>query len=152
MRYYAYTQDEYLQTLTKFIEADVPLSVATIDMDWHWSKTVADKFKLEEQGKTTKFYTNNEIFKRSGWTGYSWNTDLFPDYKALLKEIDSMNLKTTLNLHPADGVRFWEDQYVEMAKRVGIDPKTQQAVPFDITDDNFLNAYFDILHKPYEPF
>lgn len=149
-RYYAYTQEEYLQTLTKFIEADVPLSVATIDMDWHWSKTVADKFKLEEQGKTSKFYTNKEIFKSLGWTGYSWNTDLFPDYKALLKEIDSMNLKTTLNLHPADGVRFWEDQYIEMAKRVGIDPETQQAVPFDITDENFLNAYFDLLHKPYE--
>ena len=149
-RYWAYTQEEYLQTLTKFAEDDVPLSIATIDMDWHWSKTVADKFRLIEQGKTTKFYTNKEIFKSLGWTGYSWNTDLFPDYKALLKEIDSMNLKTTLNLHPADGIRFWDTQYEEIAKRVGIDPTTQQAVPFDITDDNFLNAYFEVLHKPYE--
>ena len=35
-RYRAYTQDEYKQLMIAFKEHDVPLSVATIDMDWHW--------------------------------------------------------------------------------------------------------------------
>ena len=36
-RYYAYTDKEYLRLLNKFEEQEVPLSVATIDMDWHYS-------------------------------------------------------------------------------------------------------------------
>src|SRR5699024_7488364 len=85
-----------------------------------------------------------------GLTGYSWNTDLFPDYRAFLQYLKSKNLHITLNLHPADGVRFFEDAYPEMAKAMGIDPKTKQDIPFSCKDPKFWNAYFDVLHKPYE--
>lgn len=37
-----------------------------------------------------------------------------------------------------------------MAKACGIDPATKHKVEFDITDERFINAYFEILHKPYE--
>ena len=140
-RYRAYTQEEYLSVIDKFADKKVPLSVATIDMDWHWVKV--DK-KFGEKFPTKRPWLG------SGWTGYSWNTDLFPDYKEFLDTLHKDNLRVTLNLHPADGVRWFEDSYEDMAKAVGIDPKTKQTVKFDLSDDNFINAYFDILHHGYE--
>ncbi len=145
-RYYAYTDKEYLHLLDKFDDANVPLTVATIDMDWHYAGDLTRYFDFPE-GNEEDY---NTWLKTSGWTGYSWNKELFPDYKAFLKKIEEKNLKITLNLHPASGVRFFEDQYEEMATAMGIDPTTKMYVPFNITDDNFINNYFKILHKPYE--
>ena len=67
-----------------------------------------------------------------------------------MQKIKEKNLKITLNLHPADGIRFWEQQYADMATAVGIDPTEGKYVPFDIANEDFVNAYFKILHKPYE--
>ena len=144
-RYHAYTEKEYLHILDKLADRNVPLTVATIDMDWHWSTTLDERKGITESGKNDDFHGGAK-----GWTGYSWNTDLFPNYKAFLKKIQDRDLKITLNLHPAVGVRYFEDMYEEMAKAVGIDPKTEEKVAFDFTSDDFINAYFKILHKPYE--
>ncbi len=144
-RYHAYTDRSYLKLLNGFEEREVPLTVATIDMDWHHSGHLDEKFGISEKGRNTERYGGEW-----GWTGYSWNKELFPDYRAFLQKIKEKNLKITLNLHPADGVRWWEDSYADMAKAMGIDPETAEQVKFDITDPTFVNAYFDILHKPYE--
>lgn len=148
-RYKAYTQEEYLSLMDEFIDRKIPITVATVDMDWHW---VDVKKRFGKSG--SKFVLNpfkaDNIFQGDGWTGYSWNTELFPDYKTFLKELQDKNFKVTLNLHPAQGVRFFDDMYEEMAKAMGIDPATKQRVNFDITDPQFIDAYFNILHKPYE--
>ena len=133
-RYHAYTQKEYLDLMARFRAEGIPITVATVDMDWHWVKNIDEKFGT----------------KYGGWTGYSWNTDLFPDYRAFLHKLKEDNLHITLNLHPADGVHSYEDMYEDMAKALGIDPKTKQKIEFKCGDDTFWNAYFDILHKPYE--
>ncbi len=139
-RYKAYTQKEYMDLMYEFKNRKIPLTVATVDMDWHW-------VDLKKQfGK--KYKSSNIIF--SGWTGYSWNTELFPNYKGFLSDLQNMGLKVTLNLHPADGVRCIEDMYEDMAKAMDIDPKSEKTVEFDLTDKKFINAYFDILHHPYE--
>lgn len=148
-RYHAYTQEEYLRILNKFQEREIPLTVATIDMDWHWSGDVDEQKKITESGKNGKEYVGDRSWA-VGWTGYSWNTELFPDYKELLGQIKKRGLTITLNLHPADGVRFWEDQYVEMANAMGVDPESGHMVAFDIANPKFINQYFKILHKPYE--
>lgn len=144
-RYYVYTDKEYLRLLTSFEEDKVPLTVATIDMDWHYSTAMEEDLHITEQGRNTPFYGGN-----SGWTGYTWNKRLFPDYKAFLKKIKEKNLKITLNLHPADGFRWFEDCYEEMAKALGRDPKTGEWIKFDIASTDFINAYFSVVHKPYE--
>ncbi len=144
-RYHAYTDQEYLRLLNGFEEREVPLTVATIDMDWHHSGWLDEKFGIKEKDRDTDYYGG-----QWGWTGYSWNRALFPDYKAFLKKIQEKNLKITLNLHPADGIRWWEDMYPQMAEAMGIDPESAERVRFDITDPKFINAYFDIVHKPYE--
>lgn len=143
-RYRQYTQQEYIDLMEKFEKEKLPITVATVDMDWHWTD-LNSKF-----GTSYPRRTDVENTVTGGWTGYSWNTDLFPDYKAFLKYLKSKNLHITLNLHPADGVRFFENQYDDMAKAMGIDPKTKEDIKFQVGNDNFWNNYFDILHKPYE--
>lgn len=144
-RYYAYTEKQYLDLLERFSERDIPLTVATVDMDWHWSTTLDEKKKITESGKNDEKHGGAD-----GWTGYSWNTDLFPDYRAFLAKIKAKNLRVTLNLHPALGVRWFEDMYEKMCREVGADPETEERIKFDMSDEKFINAYFKVLHKPYE--
>ncbi|WP_024866900.1 glycoside hydrolase family 31 protein [Butyrivibrio sp. FCS014] len=129
-RYYRYTEESYKEVVDKFEELQIPLSVAVIDMDWHLTE-VDPKYG-------------------SGWTGYTWNSELFPDYKRFLKMLHERKLATTLNLHPADGIRGFECMYSKMAKSVGIDPETEEPVEFDLADPVFRKAYFDVVMNPYE--
>ncbi len=138
-RYYAYTQQEYTDLMERFKAEDIPFSVAVIDMDWHTTK-VPEEIAALDQNKAMV----------NGWTGYSWNKELFPDYKVFLKYLHDNNLKTALNLHPASGVAAHEDMYEEMAKACGIDPATKRRVPFNVISKEFMEKYFDILHHPYE--
>ena len=143
-RYYAYTDEEYLRLLQRFADREIPLSVAVIDMDWHYVDMESAK-QVTLRGRNTDFYGGND-----GWTGYTWNTELFPDYRAFLQEIEERELKISLNLHPARGFRWWEDCYADMAAAMGIDPETGKHVEFDFTDPTFINAYFEKAHNPLE--
>lgn len=134
-RYWAYTQDELTALMRDFQAHEVPLSVCIIDMDWH----VTDVKPVEPP---KGFFP--------GWTGYTWNRDLFPDPDAFIAWLHEQGLKTALNLHPADGVQPHEAAYPAMARRLGIDPATKQPVEFDIADPEFANAYFELLHHPEE--
>lgn len=137
-RYHAYSEREYLDLMDKFAEKDVPITVATVDMDWHIVDDVPKRFK------------SRNPFQCAGWTGYTFNKKLFPDYKRFFRELKDRGLAVTLNLHPRDGVRFFEEQYADMARATGVDPASEKTVAFDLTDKKFLNAYFDILHHPFE--
>lgn len=128
-RYWHYSQAEFTQLIHDFKTYELPFSVCIIDMDWHITNT------------------GNES---SGWTGYTWNRELFPDPQAFIDFLHKMGLKTALNLHPADGIHSHEAQYPEMAQRTGIDPDTKQPVPFNIASPEFAKAYFEVLHHPYE--
>ena len=152
-RYHRYTDEEYLYLMDQFEKHDIPMTVATVDMDWHYSNFVDAEKQISARGKATAdrgCAISRPGSRALGWTGYSWNPGLFPDYKAFLKALHDRNLHITLNLHPRDGVRFFEDMYEEMAKAMGVDPSTEAPVEFDMTDPRFINAYFDILHRPYE--
>lgn len=144
-RYYRYTQREYLDLMDEFAERDIPLAVATIDMDWHYVD-VYNKFTKDSGLTDAAIYGNVD----SGWTGYTWNEELFPDYKAFLKELKSRDLKITLNLHPSDGVRWFETQYERFAENMGLDPAEKKYIPFDLTDEKFAENYFELLDRPYE--
>ncbi len=150
-RYKDYSQEEYLTLMDKFKEEEIPITVATVDMDWHWVK-IKEKF-----GKNAHKVTNHRNFMEYvydvwsvGWTGYSFNTELFPDPDGFLKKLKDDNYHTTFNLHPSMGVRWFENQYEDMCKAMGQNPAEKKAVPFDITDKKFIENYFDILHHPFE--
>lgn len=58
-RYWKYSEESYIELLTEFEKRNIPFSVAVMDMDWH----IVD-VPMESGG---------------GWTGYTWNNDLFPE-------------------------------------------------------------------------
>ena len=149
-RYKAYTQEEYRALMQRFIDEKIPVTVATIDMDWHWVN-VMEKFGSQAKAIPTDNLRDKLIYRRmSGWTGYSWNTDLFPDYRELLKWLNDRNFKVTLNIHPAQGIRFFEDCYKDVCAVTGRDPEKKEAEPFRLGNEKFLEAYFDVVHRPYE--
>lgn len=93
-----------MKLMEDFDKENVPFSVAVIDMDWHRVDDVDPKYG-------------------SGWTGYSWNKKLFPDPERFLGKLHARGMKTTLNVHPADGIRAYEDCYPEVAEAMGVDAK-----------------------------
>lgn len=127
-RYYKYTTQSYLELLDRFKEEDIPFSVAVIDMDWH----------LVDIDKSFG----------SGWTGYTWNKDLFPDPKEFLEELHRRALKVTLNDHPAEGIRSFEDNYDKMAEAMNI--KNNEAVLFDAGSKKYLDSLQTIILEPLE--
>ena len=129
-RYYKYTEESYLKLMDQFRERKIPFSTAVIDMDWHLVDVPA------------KYGT--------GWTGYTWNRDFFPDPKRFMDNLHERGMKVTLNVHPADGVRAFEEQYLPMAKELGIDWENEDKIPFDAGNRKFLEAYFKYLHHPHE--
>ncbi|QQO09177.1 glycoside hydrolase family 31 protein [Breznakiella homolactica] len=129
-RYFAYTQEGYQELMERFAEKDMPFSVAVLDMDWH--------------------VTNIEERYGRGWTGYTWNTELFPDHPALLRWLHDRHLRVTLNLHPADGIKAFEKMYRPMAEALEVDTEKEDPIPFDVSDRNFMAAYFKFLHHPLE--
>ncbi len=150
-RYKAYTQEEYLSLMNQFEQKQIPLTVATVDMDWHWVK-VAERFGKESRPKNTNGSLSAAFFDKwvPGWTGYSWNTDLFPDPQKFLDTLKEKKLKITLNIHPSAGVRFYEDAYEPFCRFMGLDPEQKEQILFDVTDEKFIEGYFRFLHHPHE--
>ena len=129
-RYHDYTGEEYLALLDRFAAEGLPFSVGVLDMDWHL-RDVDPKYG-------------------SGWTGYTWNRELFPDPPAFLHELHRRGVRVTLNVHPADGVQPYETSYPDIATALGRAADADEPVAFDVTDRDFMTAYFDVLHRPLE--
>ena len=129
-RYYPYTEESYLELLERFREEEIPFSVAVLDMDWHLVD-IDPKYG-------------------SGWTGYTWNREFFPDPERFMGELHRRGMRVTLNVHPADGIRAHEEMYPEMAAAMGLDVEGELPVVFDVADPKFLENYFDIVHHPIE--
>ncbi len=130
-RYYKYSEESYCALIRRFEQEQVPFTVAVIDMDWHYVEDVDPKYG-------------------SGWTGYTWNPKLFPDPERFLSWLHEQGMQTTLNLHPADGIRAFEKCYPAMAEAMGVDAEAEEPVNFDIASRKFLEAYFEHTLHPME--
>ena len=129
-RYHDYSADEYEALMDRFAAQRLPFSVAVLDMDWH--------------------PVDIDPALGSGWTGYSWNRELFPDPPAFLRRLRDRGLAVTLNIHPADGVRSHEDAYPAMARAMGIEPSSGAPVAFDAADPKFLTNALTYVFHPRE--
>ena len=99
-RYWIFTDEEILDLGREMRQREIPMDVMIVDMDWHYTYKDMDK------------RLGHDVFGQSrGWTGYSWNRDLFPDPEGFLHDLHSLGFKTALNLHPASGIREFEDCY-----------------------------------------
>ena len=158
-RYHAYSSEEYLYLMHQFQKENMPFTVATIDMDWHYSNWAngcdffdnigmpKEEFIDPKSGRFVIESWNNGPWS-IGWTGYTWNRNLFPDYRASLSSLKQMGLHVTLNLHPADGIAFYEDCYSELKKKLNLHLGEKETIPFDLTDKAFKQVFFeDVLGK-----
>ena len=122
-RFWAYTDDDLRELVAAFRAHDFPLDVLVVDMDWHTPGT---------------------------WTGYTWNRELFPDPAGFLGWVHEQGMQATLNLHPADGVRAFEAAYPAFAQAMGVAPASGVPIPFRVSDPQFMQHYFELLHHPLE--
>ncbi|MGN1245932.1 MAG: TIM-barrel domain-containing protein [Muribaculaceae bacterium] len=126
-RWWMYSDTELRQLVDGLRNYGFPLDVLVLDMDWHYT----DK-------------------NRGGWTGWTWNRELYPNYKGLLKDLNDDHLKVTLNVHPAKGVAWFEEKYPEMARAMGMnpDPAAKDTVTFLASDKKLMTNLFDIILNP----
>lgn len=126
-RYWAYSDNELRQHVDNFNNYGIPLDVLVIDMDWHYT----------EPGK-------------GGWTGYTWNRRLFPDPKGLLKWIGDKELEKTVNLHPADGIKHYEEHYADMARWMGMNPDEKKDIDWNSSSKRFMRGWYETQLRPME--
>ncbi|MBR1570884.1 MAG: DUF5110 domain-containing protein [Bacteroidales bacterium] len=163
-RYWAYTDDEFVALAEEFRSRKLPIDVMVIDMDWH-----------ETWQGASRRYRRDEFGQSIGWTGYTWNSDLFADPEGFLADIHSMNLKTSLNLHPASGIVTREKVYpafvadylsrtddydgprnyiYEGGETLGRDRVARKgyhaSVPFRMDQVEWADAYFNSVIHPLE--
>jgi alpha-glucosidase (family GH31 glycosyl hydrolase) len=137
-RYWRYSEGELKTLFQQFEKYQMPFSVCILDMDWHIVDCEVHDF---------------EVFGcHPGWTGYTWNRELFPDPAAMIDWLHKKDLRVALNLHPADGVWPHEEVYEKFANCMGIsqERREKKPIPFDITDPLFTENYFRLLHHTQE--
>lgn len=110
-RYWPYTSDDFRQIVKEYRQHDFPLDNMVLDMDWH----------------------------RDGWTGWSWNSTLIPDPAKLMSDLHAEGIQTTLNLHPADGVKPHEDRYKAYMAAIG-KPADGTTEPLDVANQTQMTA------------
>ncbi len=113
-KYQRYTAQDFMDIVMDVENNRIPLNVMIMDKDWH----------------------------KDGWTGWSWETSLIPDPKGLINWMHQHCLKVSLNLHPADGVNSYEDNFAQMCADLGIDPASTTNIPWQLEDYNFYKAMF----------
>ena len=126
-RFWSYSDKEIRDLVKKFDQYDIPIDILVIDMDWHFT----------ESGK-------------GGWTGWTWNTRLFPDYTRLIADMDRRGIRTTLNLHPAGGMEPYEEQYDKLAAYLHLDTSGHPTIPWEGSNKDFMSGMFDVVLKPME--
>lgn len=124
-RWWAYSDHEIRTLVKNFEQYDIPVEVLVIDMDWHYT----------DEG-------------HGGWTGWTWNRRLFPQPDKLLNYLRDKNMKVTLNLHPASGVKHFEEAYPQMALDNNIDPKSKKDIPWVSSDRRFMESLFKNILDP----
>ncbi len=138
-KYSSYSSEDYRNIMKELSDNDIPTDVMILDMDWHWNGSEASMSG-----------------GRGGWTGWSWNTNLIPDPKGLLKEIHDNNFRLALNLHPADGVNNSEspeyfnamNQYLN--GKYDVQESWGKRIPWYLDNSDFTNAFFSTIIRDHE--
>ena len=85
-----------------------------------------------------------------GWTGYTWNDELFDSPAVYMAFLRQFGIHSSLNFHPASGVQPWEETYSQVADFMGERNRTHY-IPFNLTDKRYNTALFNItMRRLYE--
>ena len=137
-RYWQYSDNELRDLVGKFRRISLPIDVLIVDMDWHktWGLSWYNS-RLDDYGQMV------------GWTGYSWERELFPSPANFLRWTENERLKVALNLHPASGIQPNEDAYDAFVEEYGW-PEKGKSVPFHLDERRWADAYFKTVLEPME--
>ncbi|MBQ8047572.1 MAG: DUF5110 domain-containing protein [Prevotella sp.] len=113
-KYQQYTQQDFINLVNEIQGNDIPIDVMIMDMDWHRSDQ---------------------------WTGWSWDRNKIPNPTGLIRWMHGKNLKVSLNLHPADGVGSYEDNFAQIRDDMGM-PESADRVPWTLEDSTFYKTMF----------
>ena len=136
-RYWQYSDSELRDIIERFRSIDIPVDVLIIDMDWHETWGLDKDPELDEYGQ------------RIGWTGYTWQKELFPAPDQMFRWANGAGLKTALNLHPASGIQPFEECYDRFCEEYGWD-QPGKSVPFKIDEKKWADAYYKAVLRPIE--
>ncbi len=138
-RYWVYSDKEIRELVTNIDNYDIPIDVMVIDMDWH-----------ETYGINASEWETDEFGQAIGWTGYTWNNNLFPDPNKLLSDLHDDGLSVALNLHPASGIYYKESQYKSFAEAINFNTSEDKNIPYQMSDKKWASTYFDTIIRPME--
>lgn len=120
--------DEEVQTIVELFQINrIPLSVFLFDKDWHIRDNGSDD-QLE--------------------TGYTFNTALLKDPKALFSDLHQRGIRVGLSINPKDGIYPHEAAFPAIKQALGIEETKR--IPFDPMNPQFLDVYFKGLIHPLE--
>lgn len=128
-KYEDYSDEDFKNLVREMQARDIPLDIMVVDMDWHYSGSEKDNGK-------------------GGWTSWSWNKRLIPNPSGFIQWLHDNNLKTTLNLHPADGIAPDEDNYTALANELNL--PAGKTIEWNIENEDFYKAFFKHILTPHE--
>jgi len=137
-RYWQYSDSELRDLVAKLRSLSIPLDVLIIDMDWHDIRTLCQDNPPRDA-----------VGQRIGWTGYTWQKDLFPSPANFLEWTNREQLPVALNLHPASGIEPFESVYEDFAKDYGWD-KPGENIPYRMDEEKWADSYFKTIIAPME--
>lgn len=129
-RYWDYSADEYRQIVKEYAQNDFPIDNLVFDMGWHTQKEAT--------------VGTGHAFSR-GWTGYTWNKDLIPDPKSLVKELKDDHIYVSLNDHPHDGIRPHEAMYADFMNAMRQKPDGE-TILFDAGNKRYMDNFLKYAH------
>ena len=142
-RYWLYNDYELEGVVEKLRGYGIPADVFVIDMDWH-----------ETWGLTSRNPVKDAADQSKGWTGYTWNSSLFPSPEHTLDFLHRSGFKTSLNLHPASGIQTFEECYPSFGKdyseRIGEPWPEGEYVPYRMSQKEWAQSYFETVLHPIE--
>jgi alpha-glucosidase len=130
-RYFCVSDTEVKDMVKNLERYDVPIDVFVVDMDWH------------------KTYGISELKRRYlGWSGYSWDKNLFPNPEGFLSWMHDRKIKISLNLHPAEGIYYKEDCFNDFAKTLGKDTTGVKTIKYDLENKKW-GCLFQICNQTF---
>ena len=120
--------DESIDALVKkFEKKKIPISILLLDNDWHF-RNVGDLKGLK--------------------TGFTFNTELFPNPKKTIKKLHDRNIRVGLKIDPTGGFYPHEQYYAKASEYLGV--KDNKIILFDPLNPKLLDVYFKLFLHPLE--
>lgn len=120
-----YSGDDVLKLIKQFKKNEIPLSVILLSEFWH-----------------KKDSNNYNLYK----TGYTFNSELFPDPSLTIRDAHNKNVRIGINLDGSEGIGPFEDGYQKMCEDLNL--PMDKVIPFKVLDKNFIVSYFNNLINP----